>query len=94
MFEKCCGSRGRGPKQPWEEIDSSPESLVEQMLELYWIGVQVELNNIILTLNAWLEGPLSTVSIPGETEDSIDGYDTFIDQVCEAPRVLADLHCT
>jgi hypothetical protein len=91
MICGCCGSRQRGSTKPWTEIESTPDNLLEQMLELYWIGVRQELANMILTLHAWSDEGLSSVVLPDEEDLSVYGYDEFIDQVCEVPRYMARL---
>jgi hypothetical protein len=63
------------------------------MLELYWTGVQLELANMILTMHAWSEGSLAAVAEAGETDCSVEGYQTFLDQICEGSRILAYAHC-
>jgi hypothetical protein len=74
---------------PWRELPSSKEHLVAQMHDMYWDGVKHELSLILLTLKEWQRPKYASVMLNDETDLSIHGYDTFIDQINESSRDFA-----
>jgi hypothetical protein len=60
---------------------------------MYWAGVKQELSVILLTLKEWQREKYATVAVDGESDMSVYGYDTFIDQVSETSREFAERYC-
>ncbi|KAL4784227.1 hypothetical protein BJX76DRAFT_357191, partial [Aspergillus varians] len=75
---------------PWTLIEEGPDHLLHNLEQLYWTGVERELENVLLTLKEWQSQPLATSDLPDEVDDFIHGFDTFIDQVHEDSRDFAE----
>jgi hypothetical protein len=74
---------------PWSPIKSTKETLLSELLQLYWNGVSRELEHMIICLSEWQHGKLSTVKLKEEEDTTICGYDTFLEQVNESSRAFA-----
>lgn len=72
---------------PWTLIGDAEHHLLSELEQLYWIGVEHELESILLTLKTWEE---HKQTLPEESDNFVHGFDTFIDQVNEESREFAD----
>ena len=78
------------PKIDWESEGVSPHHILGRLETLYWQGVRGELENILITSKHWQQPCHQSVTVPAEEEeDSIHGFDTFIDQVSQESRAFA-----
>lgn len=75
---------------PWTLIGEAKDHLLVELEQLYWIGVEHELESILFTLKAWQSPGLSNISLDDESDTFIHGFDSFIDQVSEESRGFAD----
>ncbi|KAL4927873.1 uncharacterized protein BDV17DRAFT_282326 [Aspergillus undulatus] len=75
---------------PWNLIGEGLDHLLQNLEQLYWTGVESELEQILLTLKEWQAQPLAETDLPDEVDDFIHGFDTFIDQVHEDSRDFAE----
>ena len=96
LLTKVGWSSGNAEQSPsWLQISTTPDStaevLVEEMSKLYWGAVQREVGNIILTLKTWDKIDYAE-TFPEEEDDSVHGFDTFLDQVSESTRRFAFLY--
>ncbi|KAJ5716603.1 hypothetical protein N7493_008514 [Penicillium malachiteum] len=73
----------------WTKIGPAETHLYKNIKQLYWIGAEQELENIIRTLSAWQNDSNSNVNVEDEDDDDIYGYDTFLDQVSKEARDFA-----
>ncbi|CAH0057601.1 unnamed protein product, partial [Clonostachys solani] len=73
------------PDLPRTKIGPAAEHLHTQLLELYWEGVERDVELIMRTLSEWRSEDIPRME---EEEDGmvIYGYETFLDQVCESRR--------
>ena len=60
---------------------------------MYWAGVKHELSLILLTLKEWQRPKYASVTVHGEQDLPISGYDTFIDQINENSQDFAERYC-
>lgn len=60
------------------------------MRDMYWTGVKHELSLILLTLKEWQRPRYASIMLNDETDLSIHGYDTFIDQINQSSRDFAE----
>lgn len=63
------------------------------MGDMYWAGVKQELSLILLTLKEWQRPKYKSVTIDGEDDLPVSGYDTFIDQINESSQDFAERYC-
>ena len=80
-------------RQHWTKIGPAETHLYESVKNLYWIGVEQEVENILRTLSTWQRGTNSQINIEDE-DDQIHGYDTFLDQVSKEARDFAAAYGT
>lgn len=78
----------------WREVGKAEDHLLQELTNLYWIGVESELESVLLALRAW-KSPKKGSDDQGEDgdedeDDFIHGFDTFIDQVGEDGHFLAE----
>ncbi|VUC35478.1 unnamed protein product [Clonostachys rosea] len=73
------------PDLPRTKIGPAQDHLHSQLLELYWAGVERDVELILRTLTEWRSEDIPRMK---EEEDGmvIHGYETFLDQVCESER--------
>jgi hypothetical protein len=74
----------------WSLVGPGKVTLRESLEELYWKGVENELENIIHTLKVWKQPQFAGVTVPDEDDGFIHGFDTFVDQVSEEVREFAN----
>ncbi|KAB8228656.1 uncharacterized protein BDW43DRAFT_315727 [Aspergillus alliaceus] len=75
--------------KPWEQIGPGKDYLLQELEDLYWAAVKVELENIIRTLKVWQQPEYVDICISDENDNNIHGFDTFLDQVCQESRAFA-----
>ena len=75
--------------RPWTLIGEAEGYLLAELEQLYWMGVEQELESVILTLKTWQSVKLSEVTLEDESDDFVHGFDTFIDQVSDESRQFA-----
>ncbi|KAL1844463.1 hypothetical protein VTK73DRAFT_2469 [Phialemonium thermophilum] len=91
----------------WTPLDgpSTRERLLAMMLDMYWVGVRREIKHILLSLGEMRDVEPTEVErqrqreedeedkaiLAGEKGGAAPRYGTFIDQVCEMPRVQEDV---
>ncbi|KAK2747976.1 hypothetical protein FQN57_001567 [Myotisia sp. PD_48] len=77
--------------RPHKKIGNANSHLYNELLEMYWKGVNREIANILLTLRTWqFQDEYSQTTLPDEQDDFIHGYDTFLDQVSHSSRNFAE----
>lgn len=87
-----------GPDEPWTEVGSGRDHLARELEHLYWQGVEDELENIVQALQEWQDVDPSAnmggaAGTDGHDGDSLpEGFDTFVDQVSDEARFLAQRH--
>ncbi|KAF4999579.1 hypothetical protein FGRMN_2327 [Fusarium graminum] len=74
------------PAIPSKHIGDAAEHLEDELLKMYWQGVERELPYLLLTFRRWQTRKDSSGFLPEEEDDHIHGYDTFIDQVNDVSR--------
>ncbi|KAH7312487.1 hypothetical protein B0I35DRAFT_480940 [Stachybotrys elegans] len=75
---------------PPVEIGPAVNHLRQEMLGMYWRGVERELSHILLTLCEWQTNPdYPGCVLPDEQDRLVCGYDTFLDQVSQTSRQFA-----
>lgn len=74
------------PSVPRTLIGPAAEHLQNELLKMYWIGVQRELPYILLTLRRWQSCEDMAGLLPDEKDNHIHGFDTFLDQVSYTSR--------
>jgi len=74
----------------WHRIGDAHHHLLKELENLYWTGVEHELESILLALRAWQRPENSKVELEDERDSFIHGFDTFIDQVSEESRQFAE----
>jgi hypothetical protein len=79
----------QAPDTSWEFIGSGKAHLFQELEDLYWVGIELELENIVRTLRIWQQPEYADISIADEDDDNIHGFDTFLDQVCQEARAFA-----
>lgn len=72
----------------WHYIGEAKDTLLKELTELYWAGVENELETVLVALRAWQKH--DQVNLEEETDSFIHGFDTFIDQVSKESRDFAD----
>jgi ribulose bisphosphate carboxylase small subunit len=76
--------------KPWTLIGEAKDHLRAELEQLYWTGVEHELESVLFTLRTWQSHKFSEITLADESEDFVHGFDTFIDQVSEESREFAD----
>jgi hypothetical protein len=74
----------------WHRIGEAHHHLLRELENLYWTGVEHELESVLLALRAWQRPENSKVELEDERDSFIHGFDTFIDQVSEDSRHFAE----
>jgi len=77
------------PETKWTYIDDNPLALVRELQNLYWFGVERDLNDIIRALQIWDKQEYNNAIPPApslEAEDWV-GFDDFL-------RRATGGHCT
>jgi hypothetical protein len=74
----------------WHRIGKARHHLFEELEKLYWTGVEHELESVLFALRAWQRPENSKIELDDEQDSFIHGFDTFIDQVSEDSRQLAE----
>jgi hypothetical protein len=72
--------RQHQPQTQWTYIDDSPLTLVRELQDLYWFGVERDLNDIIRALQIWDKQAYNNAIPPApslEAEDWV-GFDDFL----------------
>ncbi len=90
---------GNKKKLDWAEIGAAQDVLLLELQAMFWDGVQRELKDMIRTLREWRSEELKDVRLEDEKNETIYGFDTFIDQVIESSREFSIqygscLHCS
>ena len=77
----------QGSYSPWEPLtqDSSKETLLQMLLDMYWSGVYREVNHILISLSE-LRDTTSAVEQEYRSDDPLRGLDTFTNQVSEQKK--------
>jgi hypothetical protein len=75
----------------WTLIGEAKDHLLHELEQLYWTGVEHELESVLFTLRAWQSHKYANISLADESDNFVHGFDTFIDQVNEKSREFADL---
>jgi hypothetical protein len=68
------------PQSQWTYIDDSPLTLVQELQDLYWLGIERDLNDIIRALQIWDKEEYNNAIPPApslEAEDWV-GFDDFL----------------
>ncbi|KAJ3542509.1 hypothetical protein NM208_g4061 [Fusarium decemcellulare] len=68
------------PPIPHTTIGPAAEHLQNELLKMYWQGVERELPYLLLTMRRWQSREDSSELLPDEEDVHIHGYDTFLDQ--------------
>ncbi|KIN07110.1 hypothetical protein OIDMADRAFT_67317, partial [Oidiodendron maius Zn] len=76
--------------RPWYLIGEAKDHLLAELEQLYWAGVEHELESVLETLKTWQSHRLSEITLVDESDNFVHGFDTFIDQVSEESREFAD----
>ncbi|ORY16587.1 hypothetical protein BCR34DRAFT_671613 [Clohesyomyces aquaticus] len=74
----------------WQRIGEAQHHLLKALEELYWAGVEQELESVLIALRAWQRPENSKVELDDEEDSFIHGFDTFIDQISEDSRSFAE----
>src|SRR6186713_2692420 len=74
----------------WHHIGEAHHHLLKEFANLYWIGVENELESVLFTLRAWKRPENGNVELEDERDGFLHGFDTFIDQVSEDSRHFAE----
>jgi hypothetical protein len=71
---------------------SNQETLLRMLLDMYWKGVSREIKHIIISLRGMEDLGLGYSQIEKERQSNskIQGFDAFIDQICERPSLRAN----
>ena len=77
------------PEIPMNPLGPAADGLYSQLLRMYWLGVTREMKHILLTLRTWQRPPYESTILPDEKNDFIHGYDTFLEQLSQSTRSLA-----
>jgi hypothetical protein len=81
-FEALRNSIRRRPptKSQWAYVDNSPSTLVRELQDLYWLGVERDLNDVIRTLQIWDEKECENAIPPAPSLKAEDwvGFDDFV----------------
>lgn len=79
------------PETPIKE-PSNQETLLRMLLDMYWKGVSREIKHIIISLRGMEDLGLGYSQIEKERQSNpkIQGFDAFIDQICERPSQRAN----
>ncbi|KKK12544.1 hypothetical protein AOCH_000051 [Aspergillus ochraceoroseus] len=78
-----------GPDTPWTAIGPGKEHLAQELEKLYWEGARQELENILRTLRIWQRPEYAGVALEEDKNETIQGYDNFLDQVNQQARAFA-----
>ncbi|KAF4440620.1 hypothetical protein F53441_12241 [Fusarium austroafricanum] len=73
------------PPIPSTRLGPAASHLENELLRLYWQGVERELPYLLLTFRRW-QSRQDTNYLPDEQDDHIHGYDTFLDSVSDISR--------
>ena len=71
----------------WRDVGEAQNILLEELTKLYWIGIETELESVLVALRHWQKQKQPDLE---EVDTFIHGFDTFIDQVSDDGRVFAD----
>jgi hypothetical protein len=71
---------------PSKSIGPAGQHLQNELLKMYWQGVEHELPYLLLIFHHWQSGKETSGLLPDEEDDHIHGYDTFLDQVSDISR--------
>ncbi|GKU20485.1 unnamed protein product [Fusarium langsethiae] len=71
---------------PSTNIGLAAEHLQNELLKMYWQGVERELSYLLLTFCRWQSDKETSGLLPDEEDYHIHGYDTFVDQVSDISR--------
>lgn len=68
------------PQSQWTYIDDSPLTLVRELQDLYWLGVERDLNDIIRALQIWDKQEYNNAIPPAPSLKAEDwvGFDDFL----------------
>lgn len=80
------------PRYPRTLIGPAEEHLYRELSGMFWQGVRREMAHILLTLRKWQKDEDAAIIVPDEEDDSIHGFDTFLDQVNYRTRQFAKLY--
>ncbi|VUC20065.1 unnamed protein product, partial [Clonostachys rosea] len=72
------------PSIPRQKIGPASDHLFNQLLDLYWIAVERDLEHILRALRVWQQE--SYDALPEELDPLLHGFDSFLDQVSESRR--------
>jgi hypothetical protein len=86
------GDVTRTPKVPRQKVGPAKTNLHGALHPMYWAAVRRELKHILLTLRKWQLVEYASTILPDEEDHFIHGYDTFLEQVSQSTRKLADEH--
>ncbi|RGP77134.1 hypothetical protein FLONG3_4649 [Fusarium longipes] len=67
-------------------IGPADQYLENELLKMYWQGVERELPRLLLAFHQWQSGKETSFLLPDEQDNHIHGYDTFLDQVSDISR--------
>jgi hypothetical protein len=71
----------------WCDVGEAQNTLLEELTKLYWIGIETELESVLIALRYWQKQNQPDLE---EADTFIHGFDTFIDQVSDEGRGFAD----
>ncbi|KAM0553391.1 hypothetical protein ACHAPJ_007405 [Fusarium lateritium] len=74
------------PPIPSTSIGPAAEHLENELLKMYWQGVERELPYLLLTFRRWQSRQDSSGFLPDEEDDHIHGFDTFLDSLSDTSR--------
>jgi len=80
-----------GSRKTLEEhlVGAASDNLRRELLGLYWKGVKRELRYILKTLRKWQQPEYATLSFREEEENTIYGFENFLNQVSQSSREFA-----
>ncbi|KAF4982823.1 hypothetical protein FZEAL_1615 [Fusarium zealandicum] len=74
------------PPIPHTSIGPATGHLKNELVKMYWKGVEREIPYLLLTMRQWQSRDDCSELLPDEEDDLIYGYDTFLDQVSDISR--------
>jgi hypothetical protein len=77
-----------GDNIKWHCIGEARDHLLKELTELYWTGVEHELEAVLVALRSWKKH--AKVDFEEEEDTFFHGFDTFIDQISEESHAFAD----
>ena len=82
----------KGSYSPWEPLtqDSSKETLLRMLLDVYWSGVHREVKHILTSLSE-MRSTISAVEQEYRSDDPLLGLETFTNQVSEHTKDWIEL---